>query len=376
MNIKNEQKNIDNCRFCFMCRHVCTVAVTTREEEMSPRSKALMLSMVLREAEEYTQDIADLIYQCCLCGYCRMWCEGGWDFMKAAVAARKDLSDKGLVPEQVASVINTLKTAGSLYPAPPQRDTFLKDLQGGADSLLLVFGDGALNADFSIAKAAVSLVKKAGLKPSALEKEAEGGLSLYFLGAVEEGKKRINTFFKAVESSGCQKIVAVSPDVYFLLTQDIYEDIRFKGNTNRVIHISQFILEQIDNGTLEIGRQTGSAGRAVFHDNDFLSRLLSKPVIDEPRAILEKVPGVELVTLFHDREKTRSLGGPLFRAAYPDVAAELGKLKINEISEQNPRMVLTLSGDDKTLLKAAMQLDSEQGYEVRDLVEFVDAATG
>ena len=108
MNIENYKKDIDACRFCFMCRHVCSVARVTYEEEMTPRVRALLLSMVLRKATDYTEEISEKIYQCALCKYCKEWCEGGWDLPSAIIAARFDLVEKGLVPEKVKEVKNSL----------------------------------------------------------------------------------------------------------------------------------------------------------------------------------------------------------------------------------------------------------------------------
>ena len=385
MHITTEQKTIDGCRFCYMCRHVCTAARCTNEEELSPQSRALALSMILRGSLQYSADLADDISQCCLCGWCRMWCEGKRDFGKAALEARKDLVDQGCVPAGVAALADRLLRTGSAHPAGDSWQGSSGRSRPAADDVLLILGDAARNGDPDIGRAAASLVKKAGGKPRLMETEDNGGLALYLLGYAEEGKKRIRSFFDAVAASGAKEAVVVSPDMYFLFVQDMLPEIGEGRPGVTVRHIAPFLLKKARDGALHFEGPAGKKRRTVVHDNDFLARLLPAPLLDEPRQLLGMAPGVELAGMFWEREKCLSAGSWLLAETYPRTAAIVARKCVEDLRESAPDLVVTMSGHDKFILnRAAGEIRADDGpagasgrrFNVRDLVEVLDEACG
>jgi Fe-S oxidoreductase len=385
MHITTEQKTIDGCRFCYMCRHVCTVARCTDEEELSPQSRALALSMILRGSLQYAADVADDISQCCLCGWCRMWCEGKRDFGKAALEARKDLVDQGCVPASVAALADRLLRTGSSPRTGDPAPGSAGHSRPAAGEVLLILGDAARNGDPGIGQAALSLVKKAGGKARLLETEDNGGLALYLLGYAEEGRKRIRSFFDAVAASGVREVVVVSPDLYFLFAQDMLPEISAGRPSVTVRHIAPYLLQKARDGALRVDGRAGRKRKTVVHDNDFLARLLPTPLLDEPRELLGMVRGVELTGMFWEREKCLSAGSWLLAETYPRTAALVARKRLEDLQEAAPDLVVTMSGHDKLILTGALREKRSAegpadarggGFEVRDLVEILDEACG
>ena len=68
------REHIESCRFCWMCHHVCPIGIATGLERNTARARALGLSLVAREAVEYSADIIDNVYECSLCGGCMTDC--------------------------------------------------------------------------------------------------------------------------------------------------------------------------------------------------------------------------------------------------------------------------------------------------------------
>ncbi len=380
MHITTEQLIIDGCRFCYMCRHVCTIARCTGEEEMSPQSKALMLSMILRGSLQYSTDVAEAMSKCSLCGWCRMWCEGKRDFMKAALVAKRDLAELNRVPTSVAALRDRLMSTGSYHRTAGSRRGSAAHTRPGSGGILLILGDGARNGEPAIGQAAGSLVKKAGGTPFLLDAEDCGGLALYLLGYADEGRKRIQAFFEAVEGSGCREAVVVSPDLYFLLAQDIFPDIQFKSSSITVRHIASYLLQKAKEGALHMDGSAPHKRRTVIHDNDFLARLLPVPLLDEPRELLGRA-GVNLAHMFWEREKCLSAGSWLFAETYPQMAFLVARKRIEDLQESTPDLVVTMSGDDKLILMRAIQERASAGapegsgrgaFEVSDLMEILD----
>ena len=77
MNLTQRTREIvDNCRFCWMCRHVCPVGNVTGQERNNARARALAVSLVARGAQPL-EDIVDNLYECTLCGACTNNCVTG-----------------------------------------------------------------------------------------------------------------------------------------------------------------------------------------------------------------------------------------------------------------------------------------------------------
>src|SRR5690554_5450697 len=203
-----------------MCRHVCSMARITNEEEMTPRVRALMLSMILRDAEEYTEEIAENIYQCALCEYCKEWCQGGWDFPSAIRAARADVVKKGMVPEVVKKVKGSILQANNPY-GKKEPDSKLKEIvlqNTNSSRTLILFGSEISYLSPEIGVAMISLMNKAGIKFMTLEKEINGAYELYNLGYQKEAKERAALLIEAINKSACKEVIILSDSLHYLLT--------------------------------------------------------------------------------------------------------------------------------------------------------------
>ncbi len=84
--------------------------VARTKRSLSPQSRSLALSMILRGSLHSLADLADDISQCCLLRLVWMWCEGKRDFGKAALEARKDLVDDGRVRQGSPALADRLCT--------------------------------------------------------------------------------------------------------------------------------------------------------------------------------------------------------------------------------------------------------------------------
>ncbi|MEE1357282.1 MAG: hypothetical protein UHG68_06970, partial [Clostridia bacterium] len=60
---QNTKHIIDNCRFCWMCHHICPVGNVTGQERNTARARAMTLSLIARGAAELTPDILDNMYE-------------------------------------------------------------------------------------------------------------------------------------------------------------------------------------------------------------------------------------------------------------------------------------------------------------------------
>ena len=92
--VSKKSRNImDNCRFCWMCRHICPVGHYTGLERNTARARMLALSMVER-GEDISMAI-DNVYECMCCGACTKECVTGFDPVYAIMEVRKEAALAG-----------------------------------------------------------------------------------------------------------------------------------------------------------------------------------------------------------------------------------------------------------------------------------------
>ena len=106
-NTKEEIKEtVERCIKCGMCRSLCPVLRIMREEEYSPRGKAIILENNFFER---------IVYECNLCKACEKKCPLNLELCSAFIKARKILvNQKRDVPENREMIRNLNKT-GNIF---------------------------------------------------------------------------------------------------------------------------------------------------------------------------------------------------------------------------------------------------------------------
>lgn len=342
---KNEHREpIDNCRFCWMCRQVCTVATVTHEETLSPRSRAFLLSSVDRNILGYSRDLAEVVYKCCLCGYCESWCQGGWKPPAYIRAARRDLVQNNLVPGKIVQIKDELIKTGNFLGL--QRNQIHSKLRKAMDSggktadTLLLLGTVARYKTPEIALSVLSLIAKEGQKVSILADEDTSGVDLYDLGFEAEAKKITGELIKKIQSTGCGRLLALDPrDVYFLTVEA--KNLGFVLPEVKIVHVLNYISDALKSGKLN-----PSAKRvcATYHDNGYLARY--GDMIATPREILKSMPGLEYREMLWYGKEAHSSGSLLYARLYPEICEKIVRRRFEDVIETGAQVLLTASPDD------------------------------
>ncbi len=106
-NAKEEIKDIvEQCFKCGLCRELCPVLRVMREEQYSPRGKAIILE---------NGSFEKIVYECSLCKACEKKCPYSLKLCSAFIRAREILVSQKREISANREMIKNLEKSGNIY---------------------------------------------------------------------------------------------------------------------------------------------------------------------------------------------------------------------------------------------------------------------
>jgi len=345
--LTKEQKNIFACRFCHMCRHVCPVGKQTGKEIHHARGRALVFSTLLK-GRKIDQEIAQVAYDCALCGGCIEQCVTGYDPTTFIKAARTELATEHLLPVEISKVVDDLFEVGNPFGLPPAEknkgfDDLIKNLPRKADVLLFIGCSAAFKTP-EIARAAIHLLQKAKINFTVMQDEKCCGLYLGdLIGSVEESRQQALKAADQIKKSGAKTVVALCPSCTKAFKRE-YPQWGLELNAE-ISSITEYLAGLLKEGRLKPKKK----GRQVtFHDPCRLARDLKET---EPARIILDSMNMNLKEMFFNRSKTHCCGGGLLDMYAPALTASISASRWEEASRNADTMVVACSSCQQVMEK-------------------------
>ena len=157
----------------------------------------------------------------------------------------------------------------------------------------------------SVSRALVKIFRAAGVDFTILgTQEKSSGDEVYQIG--EEGflEELAQGNIESIRSTGAEDVITVSPH-----SSNVFKSVYPKyGELPPVLHYTEFLSSLLDSGALKPHRAGDGEGMEVtYHDPCYLGRYGG--VYEEPRKILENVPGVKLDEMDENRSNALCCGG-------------------------------------------------------------------
>lgn len=237
-----------NCRFCFMCRHVCPIGNATGLERNTARARAFC-GYLVAGGDVKAEEIVDNIYECALCGACTNNCITGWD-PKVFVREIKTANVmNGLAPDYVMKMIEKYQATGSVYGETPRADVKELLVDKKADTLVLLGEDAVIKAPDSVIDVK-NLLDRAKVDYTFGE-VYDVGSSLYFLtGMTKETKDVAKKCADYV--NGFKTVVVYDPTCLSMIKHEYREwGIEITAD---VKSFNEYLLELINSGAIKVNK--------------------------------------------------------------------------------------------------------------------------
>jgi len=364
-----EQLELFGCIQCGKCTGGCPVA---RKTVLNIRS--LIYNMLVEP--ELDVKAHQELWDCTCCFNCVERCPKDVRPAELIISLRGQLVESGRIPETIGAALMGVFRQGN--PSGIAREdraawvngTEVKAAQEGCEVLYFVGCSPAYDPRIQVVTRALARAfTAAGLDFGTLgTDESCCGNEVRRMG--EEGlfEMLVEENGELFRSVGASRLVAISPHCFNTFKSEYGLD------EIEVLHYTQLVAELIEQGRLEFGG-AGVEKTVTYHDPCFLGK--QNHIFDEPRAILKAIPGVKLVEM--DRNRERSLccegGGGRMWAEGTNLEERLAFQRVQEAAETGAEILAVACPFCLLTLEDAVKVQGlDEQLQVMDIMELVDLA--
>jgi Fe-S oxidoreductase len=376
------------CADCGRCSDNCPANAVGRP--LSPRFITLKLREYAKGAYPLNGPVntgepligsvleEDEIWSCTTCGACEEECPMLIEYIDKMVDLRRGMVDEGMVPQSLQKPLSAIGKRGNPWGKMEKKradwtkaiaDTVpVKELNGKQGAELLYFADSITSYDDrmqEIGQATAKLLHRAGADFGILGKdEKDSGHEVRRFGEemLFQSLKDHNT--DMIKESGVTGIVTADPHAYNALKND-YADIP------PVEHISQFLAREIRAGKYKFQALQNGQKVYTYHDPCYLGRHNS--LYDEPREVIDALPGVKRVDMERCKDRAFCCGGGGLMLFYePEEEQRMGVLRVKMAEEAGANVIVTACPFCLVNMEDAIKVAGLEGkMEAIDLAELV-----
>ena len=374
-----------SCSQCGYCVAECDQFYGRGWESQSPRGKWYWLREYMKGREQWSQRMVDTFLACTTCELCDRRCsaalpiEPSW--MKLRGRLVQDEGEMTFPPFEMMTA--ALRKEGDIW-AGYRRDRdawFPEDLKdhhgpGRASKAIYFAGCTASYVEQDIAIATTKLPDATGVDfPYPGEKGGCCGRPMLVAGRWDVFEEVLRRNVAAVKAAGADTVVTSCP-ACDMMWRKVYPEWAERlgleyGITTK--HYTEIVAERIGTGEVRFPANGRAPSTVTWHDSCHIGR--ASGVYEPPRELIRALPGTRFVEMAHNRAQAHCCGGVLALIQDPPVAADIGKVRLDEAQEVGAERILSLCPCRQLPLRVSA--DKKQSpIEVVDLAHYAAEALG
>jgi Fe-S oxidoreductase/nitrate reductase gamma subunit len=327
------------------------------------------------------------LWDCTTCGACMEQCPVYIEHVPMIVGMRRNLVlEQSEFPSELNNVFNNLERVSSPYQFPPnQRAQWTRRLEtpvremaelDEGDEVEVLFFVGCLGSfDSRNQRTTVSLARilqQAGINFAILGKEETcTGDPARRVGNEYLAQMMAQQTVETLNSYSFKKIVTACPHCFNAIANEFPQI----GGNYEVVHHSQLISQLIAEGRIRLDPDSAVArGKVTYHDPCYLGRY--NDVFDEPRSVVNALPGVELTEMRRNRRKSFCCGGGGGRMFMEETTGtRINQARVREAMETGAEMLAAACPFCMTMFEDGIRgVGADETFKVRDIAELVAEA--
>lgn len=322
----------------------------------------------------------DEIWSCTTCGACEEECPLLVEYIDKIVDLRRGMVDDGNVPQSLQKPLKALESRGNPYgklekkradwvKAEPFQQSCKVNLVNGSAVDTLFFVDSITSYDEriqSIGQATARILDHIGENFGILgSAEKDSGHEVRRFGEEMLFASLREHNVEAIQKSGARRLVTADPHAYNALKRD-YKDVP------PVEHISQVIAGEVNSGKIKFNPVPNESAVYAYHDPCYLGR--HNHIYDEPRDVLDAIPGLKRVEMGRCRDRSFCCGGGGLMLFYePKEEQRMGVKRVQMAAEAGANVIVTACPFCMVNIEDAIKVSGLEGKMTAiDLAELVD----
>jgi Fe-S oxidoreductase len=301
--IKEEGGEISKmCYQCGLCTGICPWNLV----------RNFVVRKAMHQAQLGLPDFEDEdMWLCVTCNACVVRCPRGVKIIDVWRSFRRAITEMGIggIPDSLRITEKNISSVGNPQGEDREKRTdWAKDLDvkthtKGTDVLYMACCYNSYDPQLTgVAQATVEILKKAGVDFGILGNELSCcGESIRKAGAESAFQSLAQSNIALFNEAGVTKIITASPHCFHTFKNEYPEF----GGKYEVMHFTQFLAQLIREGKLEFKKEIKKT--ITYHDSCYLGR--HNDIYDEPREVLQAIPGVTLVEMANHHENSLCCGG-------------------------------------------------------------------
>ena len=323
----------------------------------------------------------DEIWSCTTCGACEEECPLLVEYIDKIVDLRRGMVDEGNVPQSLQKPLKALESRGNPYGKMEKKRAEWANAKGfketcpvktvdaksGADTLYFV--DSITSYDDrmqSIGRATAKILNHVGENFGILgAAEKDSGHEVRRFGEETLFMALRDQNVDAIKASGAKKIVTADPHAFNALKHD-YKDLP------PVEHVSQVIARGVKAGSIKFNPVENSKDVYTYHDPCYLGR--HNGVYNDPRDVLDSIPGLKRVEMARSRDRSFCCGGGGLMLFYePKEDQRMGVKRVQMAAEAGANVIVTACPYCMVNIEDAIKVAGLEGkMNVIDLAELTE----
>lgn len=368
-----ERFELYGCFQCGKCTGGCPVSLKSKLN-----IRRLMLEGILGRIVNRLGD-SEEIWDCTTCKTCTLRCPRGLKPMDLVIGIRGTLVEEGHIPKTIIEAMENAYKHGNPWGKPKnKRSEWIKSLPEGVKVKDFSQGDRAEYLYFvgctassdpriqEIAKSLVSILQRIGIDFGILGNDEQCcGNEIRRMGEAGLFEELVQGNINHLESHHIERIFTACPHGFNTLKNE-YPQGKFE-----VLHITQLLAKSLDEGKLPLKREIKKI--VTYHDPCFLGK--QNAIFDEPRILLNSIPGIVFKELERSRERSLCCeggGGRMWVESSSEGGQRLSEIRIQDASELGVDTIVTACPFCLLTLEDAVKTSGhEDKIQVMDISELL-----